>query len=121
MFIQEPPTTIYVMKGNDVVFKWVYAEKSKTVGLNSIIWSVKNPNDKKEYALIVEFSNGTVIVNPQIPKAYLNRVEKKDQATLVVKEVTFEDSTTFSCLLRSAWGSFFDTKSRIQLIVTGIK
>lgn len=102
-----------------MIFKWVYAEKHKTVELNSIIWSVKNQNDKKEYALIVELSNGIVIVNPQIPKAYLNRVEKRDQATLVVKEVTIEDSTTFSCLLRSTRGSSFDTTSRIQLVVTG--
>ena len=118
-FIRVPPTPIYALRGNDVIFKWVYAEKHKTVELNSIIWSVKNQNDKKEYALIVELSNGTVIVNPHIPKAYLNRVEKRDQATLVVKKVTFEDSTTFSCLLRSTRGSSFDTTSRIQLLVTG--
>lgn len=48
----------------------------------------------------MELANGTVTVSSQIPEAYLNRVEKIGQATLVVKKVTFGDSTTFSCLLR---------------------
>lgn len=107
------------MEGNDAIFKWLYAEKNKDIELNSIIWSVENTTDGKEYALIVELANGTVSVSSKIPKAYLNRVEKMDQATLVVKDVKFGDSTTFSCLLRSTRGSSFDTKSRIQLVVTG--
>lgn len=116
-FIQEPPKTVYFMKGSDATFEWVYAVMGAE--LNSIIWSVENTTDGKEYALIVELANGTVTVNPQIPKAYLNRVEKIDRATLVVKNVIFDDSTTFSCLLRSTMGSPCERKSRIQLVVTG--
>lgn len=118
-FIQEPEERIYSLKGSDVAFKWVYAKINETVELKSIIWSVENKTDGKEYALIVERFNGTVTVNPQIPKAYLNRVVKTGQATLLVKGVTYEDTTTFSCLLRTKRGPLFDTRSRIQLVVTG--
>lgn len=117
--MQEPPKTVYFMRGSDATFEWVYAVNNIEAELNSIIWNVENTTDRKEYALIVELANHTVTVNPQIPKAYLNRVEKKGQATLVVKNVTFGDSTTFSCLLRSTMGSPCDRKSRIQLVVTG--
>ena len=119
MFLKEPKSPIYAVEGDDVDIKWVYSEENKTTDLRSIIWMVQNKTTAQDIVLIVERVDGTVTVNPDIPAEYRNRVEKKDLATLVIKEVTSGDSTSFSCRLRSTQGILSDATSRIQLIVTG--
>ena len=119
MFLEEPKSHIYAVEGSDVKIKWVYSEVGKTTDLRSIIWTVQNKATGQGDVLIVETVDGTVTVNPNVAAEYRNRVEKKEQATLVIKEVTSEDSTSFSCRLRSTQGILYDVTSRIQLAVTG--
>ena len=119
MFLKEPESPIYAVEGNDVDIKWVYSEVNKTTDLRSIIWRVLNKTTGQDLVLIVETVDGIVTVNPNVAAKYRNRVAKKEQATLVIKKVTSEDSTGFSCRLRSTQGTPSDATSRIQLVVTG--
>ena len=70
------------------------------------------------YPLIYEEENFDVEVSSSIPPAYVGRVEKKGEATLVIKSVNFEDSTTYRCLLRAKDTRF--NQSDVQLYVTGM-
>ena len=119
MFIEEPESPIYALEGSDVAFKWVYSEVNKTIDLRYVLWRVLNKTTGQDHVMIQEGVDGTVTVNPNLAAEYRNRVEKKQQATLVVKGVTDEDSTVFSCLLMSTLGTPSDVTSRIQLVVTG--
>lgn len=114
-------TPFYTVEGSDVNIKWVYSDVNKTTDLSSIIWTVQNKTTGQEHVLIVEKVDGTVTVNPNIEAEYRNRVEKIDQATLVIKNVTIGDSTGFSCRLRSTQGIPYDATSTIQLVVKGNK
>ena len=119
MFLKEPKSPIYAVEGNDVDIEWFYSEVNKTTDLMAIIWRVQNKTTGNDLVLIVETVGGTPTVNPNIPAEYRNRVEIKDQATLVIKEVTSGDSTDFSCRLRSSQAAPLDAISRIQLVVIG--
>lgn len=119
MFLKEPKSPIYAVEGHDVDIKWVYSEVNKTTDLKSIIWMVQNKTTAQDVVLIVETVDGIVTVNPDIAANYRDRVEKKEQATLVIKKVTSGDSTSFSCWLRSTQGILSDATSRIHLVVTG--
>lgn len=119
MFLEEPNSRIYAVEGSDVHMRWVYSEVNKTTDLRSIIWRVQNKTTGQDHVLIVETVDGIVTVNPNVAAEYRNRVEKKEQATLVIKEVTSGDSTSFSCRLRSTQGILSDVTSRIQLVVIG--
>lgn len=119
MFIEEPESPIYALEGSDRAFKWVYSEVNKTIDLKYVLWRVLNKTTGQDHVMIQEAVDGTVTFNPNLAAEYRNRVEKKKQATLVVKGVTDEDSTVFSCLLMSTRGTPSDVESRIQLVVTG--
>lgn len=62
--------------------------------------------------------NGSVHRGFSFPPAYDGRVEKKGQATLVVKNVQFEDSTKYVCFLDGK-APTPDAESTVNLIVTG--
>jgi len=119
MFLEEPKSRIYAVEGSDVDIRWVYSEINKTTDLRSIIWRVQSKTTGRERVLIMETVDGVVTVNPNIPAEYRNRVEKKEQATLVIKEVTSGDSTRFTCWLTSTQGFIYNVRSRIQLVVIG--
>jgi len=56
-----------------------------------------------------------------IPLAYKGRVSIMEQATLVLENVTLNDSATFSCTLKAEVGSgSIDEDYPVQLIVTGM-
>ena len=119
MFLKEPERRMYAVEGSDVEIKWLYSEVNKTTDLMAVIWSIYNKTSRREIVLIVETVDGTVTVNPNTAAEYRNRVGKKEQATLVIKEVTSGDSRGFACRLRSTQGGLFDVTSRIQLEVIG--
>ena len=107
---------MYEKKGNDAVFKWEYSTDNKTAELHSISWSVVNTTAGYQF-LLAEDANGNVVLHPNIPSAYVGRVEKKDQATLVIKNINFKDSTTFKCTIN---GKTVPTiQSEVELVVTG--
>lgn len=119
MFTEEPESPIYALEGSNVAFQWVYSEVNKTIDLRFVLWRVLNKTTGRDHVMIQEAVDGTVTINPNLAAEYRDRVEKKKPATLVVKGVTDEDSTVFSCLLMSTQGTPSNVESRIQLVVTG--
>ena len=106
------------MKGSDAVFEWNYSVNNKAADLKFIRWSVYNKTEKAYYPLAVEYPNGSVLFNPNIPPAYIGRVEKKGRATLVIRKISFEDSTVFKCTLVGK-NRITDKWNVVHLVVTG--
>ena len=117
VFTRKPPRTVYVMRGSDAVLQWEYYVDQKPAELKFITWKVFFTALKSYKEMILEFADGRVVFHPSLPTTYVARVEKMDQATLVIKNVTFEDSTRFRCVLTSYSG--ITKKNTVQLIVTG--
>ncbi|KAJ7371866.1 Leucine rich repeat C-terminal domain [Desmophyllum pertusum] len=68
--------------------------------------------------MLLENKNGDVKLTPNALSAYgTERLKKEERATLVLKDITFEDSTTYKCILRGETGTLVE--SAVQLIVTG--
>lgn len=59
-----------------------------------------------------------VKLSSRMPPQFVGRVEKKHQATLVIKSVIFEDSTYYRCQLEPKVGLV--NESYILLVVTGM-
>ena len=115
-FSKIPSDKIYHQKGYDAVFNWDYVKTDK---LRSTIWRVYNKTKGAYDILRVEDENGTIVVDPAIPPAaYVGRLERKGRGTLIVKNVTFEDSTKFKCTLTEKV-TLLTTESSLDLIVTG--
>ena len=118
MFTQEPESPLYLLKGSDAVFEWHYSADNNAADLKFIIWRVYNETERSYYPLVMEFHDGAVLLNPNIPPAYEGRVEKIGQATLVIKRISFEDSTRFKCSLEGKQGTLHESST--ELHVTGI-
>ena len=117
-FTREPAKKVYFLKGSDASFQWNYTVEDRAAEFQFIIWKAQNVTTRTFYPLINEKENFDVAVSSRIPLAYVGRVEKKGEATLVIKSVNFEDSTTYRCLLQAK-----DTRSNqsdVQLHVTGM-
>ena len=108
------------MVGSDAIFEWTYPKAILSTDLSSVKWTVENKTDRQEYGLLLDNLDGTVTVVPTIPLLYKNRVIKTKQATLVIKSITFDDSTRFKCTLYSKTDPSLNKESRpVELIVTG--
>ena len=70
------------------------------------------------YPLAVEYPNGTVKRNSDIPPEYDGRIKKEGRATLVIKGVSFEHSNRFKCTLEGKQG-VAEISSTTELVVTG--
>ena len=93
--------------------------ENKTAELKFIIWSVYNKTEMKKVALLVEYKNGDVQYSNKALSAYgTERLKKEGRATLVIKDITVEDSTFYWCILRGETG-VTDVESVVELIVTG--
>ena len=117
-FSNTPPETVYLVKGSDAVFVWDY---SKTDKLQSVVWKVYNKTQGAFQILRIEDENGTrLLVNdPAIPPAaYIGRLERNGTATLIIKDITFEDSTRFKFTLTGKPG-VQDIDDNVALVVTG--
>lgn len=114
-FTQKPKRTVYFVEGTDAVFEWKYSVDSKATEFAYVIWKVVLGS--LEITLLFENENGDIETGPQIPAAYGGRVEKKGQASLVIKNVTFKDSVSFQCILQHKSGAQNDDS--VKLIVTG--
>ncbi|KAJ7323719.1 hypothetical protein OS493_031135 [Desmophyllum pertusum] len=118
IFTQEPEIKLYLQEGSNAVLTWDYKVDNRTAELNMIIWSVYNKTEKKQVNLIVEYKNGNIQYSPIALSVYgTERLKKEGRATLVIKDITFEDSTDYRCILRGENG--IDTESIVKLIVTG--
>ena len=120
VFTQERGNQLYFQEGSTANLIWTYTVDNRKAELARIIWSVFNKTDSSFVALIVEGKDGTVKHNPNAPPTYgPERVSKEGQASLVIKNVTFKDSTTYKCLLDGETGVTGATSS-VKLIVTGM-
>ncbi|KAJ7371878.1 otolith morphogenesis [Desmophyllum pertusum] len=115
VFTQEPGAELYLQEGSNAVLTWDYTVDDKATELNSIIWKVYN---KTYVTLLAENKNGVIQYTSIALSAYgSERLKKVGNATLVLKDITFEDSTNYRCILRGENGK--DSKSTVELIVTG--
>ena len=70
---------------------------------------------------MVEYKNGDRGIFSGIPSAYVGRVGIEGRASLVIENITIQDSTTFQCTLRAEPKSGLQDKvSAVNLIVTGM-
>ena len=70
--------------------------------------------------LIIEEKDGMVKHNPNAPPAYgPERIKKEGQASFVIKNVTFKDSTIYKCLLDGETGTG-DEEDSVEVIITGM-
>ena len=117
LFTKGPRSTVYVKRGNDLHLKWEYYNETKPAELSFITWEVFVPRVSWK-KMIQENYDGKLIIHSDLPAKYLGRVEKKDQATLVIKNMTFEDFSDYRCILTTFQG--VDTESAVNVIVTGM-
>ena len=70
---------------------------------------------------MTENKNGYRVITSDIPSAYIGRVGIEGKATLVIENITIQDSTTFRCNLRVEPGiGLHDVFSVVKVIVTGM-
>ena len=115
IFTQEPKATLYRQEGSNAVLTWDYKETDE---LQFIIWRVLNKTDGNIVSLLVENKTGYVLYTANALSAYgTERLKKEGNATLVIKNITFEDSTKYRCILRGKTGA--TVESIVELVVTG--
>lgn len=117
VFIKEPSNTKYVLKGNDLILKWEFYTDKKPADFNFATWDVyvEGAGWRK---MIGEDTDGTVFIHNERPPLYSGRIEKRDQATLIVTNMTFEDSSEYRCVLTALNG--LRTEGVVKVIVTGM-
>lgn len=117
-FTQERGSVLYFQDGNTANLTWSYTVDNRTAELKRIIWRMFNKTDRSYVLLLLEEKDGTVKYNPIAPPAYgKERITKEGQASLVIKNITFKDSTTFECTLDLEKAA--DLQNSVELIVTG--
>lgn len=112
--------TVYVLKGNNLFLKWEYNDGTKPAEFSFITWEVfrKGLGWKK---LKEENRDGLLIDHPEQPLQFKNRLKKRDQATLILENTTFEDSSlTYRCIL-TAVDSLRTESAFVNVIVTGMQ
>ena len=105
------------MEGSIATMKWDYHVDNREAELEYIIWRVQNKTTSDIYPLLFEDYKGNVNISTQIPQMYVGRVEKIGRATLVIKNLTYEDATIYICFLDQKVGQDYD--SPVELVVTG--
>ena len=102
-----------------MVFEWDFSDTRNE--LKYVVWMVYNKTAGQDEVLRMEDENGTAVLSPSKPRpppAFNGRLERKGKATLIVKNITFEESTFFRCILSGKTGVGSST-STIQLEVIG--
>lgn len=97
-FTKTPENQTYSIYGENATMVWNY-KVDQQGSLKAIIWFV-NVGADGWLGLLVKNKDGTVEKHPKQPKAYEGRVYVDGNATLVITNVTFQDSTEFKCQLR---------------------
>ena len=118
VFTQTPNGTLYYVKGSDAFFNWSYRVDNRTAELGFVIWSRYNNTNQQEQILFYEDVKGDIHPGFNRPPSYIGRVRKEGQATLVVENVTFEDTAKYSCTLDGK-SPVPDVDDIVQLVVTG--
>ena len=120
-FTRLPDKTTYAIKGDNATLVWEYSVDDKQKELLGIVWSVAHPTTKVPVAMLLENKSGNREYSANIPVAYKGRVSIVERATLVIQEVTLDDTTRFFCTLKAEIGSgAVDEVEGVNLIVTGM-
>ena len=64
------------MERSDAALKWDYSAVNKEADLRRITWSVYNKTEDDYYPLAVEYPNGTVKLNFDVPPEYDGRIKR---------------------------------------------
>ena len=118
VFTKEPSNTVYVLRGNNLTLKWeFYIDNKPPADFKFATWDVfvEGVGWRK---MIGEDTDGSVFIHNERPPLYSGRVEKRDQATLIVKNMTFEDSSEYRCVLTALDGG--RTEGVVKVIVAGM-
>ena len=97
--------------------KWDYKVDDRDAELKYIIWRVQNKTTSEFFTLLFENNKGNVNISTQIPQMFEGRVEKIGRATLVIKNLTYEDTTRYICIIDQKFGQ--NINSPVELVVTG--
>ena len=120
-FTQKPDNPTYVLEGQNAALVWEYLVDDKEKELKGIVWSVAEKVTGNPIVMLTETKSGDRNEASSIPPAYKGRVSIKEQATLVIHNVTLDDSGTFKCTLRAEVGSGVnEEEDSVRLIVTGM-
>lgn len=119
-FTQVPGDTLYVQEGSSANLTWAYSVDNRTAELKVINWSIYNKTEGEDVILFQEEKSGRVRYNTDVPPMYgPERVTKVGQASILIKNVTFKDSTDYKCFLRGE-GAAPNVEDEVKLIVTGM-
>jgi len=70
---------------------------------------------------MTELKNGDRAISSGMPSAYKGRIDIEGRASLLITNVTFQDSTTFRCTLRAEpTAGLQDQVSIVRVVVTGM-
>ena len=105
------------MKGSNATLIWDYKVDNREAELDYIIWKVRNKSSSIIYPLLYEDNKGNVNISKNIPQLYVGRVKKIGRATLVIENLTYEDTTRYICALDEKSGR--EASSRVELVITG--
>ena len=117
LFTEEPRSPVLVKRGSDLYLIWEYYNETKPTELSFISWEVFVPGVSWK-KMIEENHDGRLIIHSDLPALYSGRVEKRNQATLVIKNMTFEDFSKYRCILNPFQGDVTES-SAVNVIVTG--
>ena len=98
--------------------KWDYKVDDRDAELKYIIWRVQNKTTSKFFSLLFEDNKGNVNISTQIPQMFEGRVEKIGRATLVIKNLTYDDTTRYICIIDQKFGQNVNSPV-VELVVTG--
>ena len=118
VYTKEPSNTVYVLRGNNLTLKWeFYIDNKPPADFKFATWDVfvEGVGWRK---MIGQDTDGTVFIHNERPPLYSGRVEKRDQATLIIKNMTSEDSSRYRCVLTALNG--LRTEGVVEVIVTGM-
>ena len=119
LFTQEPGARLYLPEGSNAVLTWDYKVDDRAAELKFIIWKVYNKTEGEAVTLFVEYKDGIAQYSNKALSAYgTERLKKEGRATIVIKDITFEDSTNYRCILKGESG-IAGAESVVELIVTG--
>ena len=97
--------------------KWNYKVDDRKAEFKYIIWKVQNKTNSVFHPLLFEDKEGIVSFSTKIPQMYVGRVEKIGQATLVIKNLIYEDSGIYECSIEQELAGFL--YSQVKLVITG--
>ena len=116
-FTQEPSDPSYFKKGTSATLVWDYSVDNPQADLQGIVWSVTVGSSL--VGMLIKQGDADPVPHRDIPSTYKGRVYIKGRATLVIANITLQDSTTFRCRLSAKPGSGSDVTSDVRLSVTG--